>query len=65
MVVLEVYRLEFETGLILVLSLALMVVVSLALDGYMLLEVDCHNSKLSISSSVIMSQSWYSKGPSC
>ena len=57
-------RLEFEAGLILVLSLALMVVVSRSLDGYMLLEVDCHNSKVSISSSVFISQSWYSKGPS-
>ena len=58
-------RPEIEVGLILVPLLALMVVVSLSLDGYMLLEVDCHNSKMSISSSVFMSQSWYSKGPSC
>ena len=38
--------LEFEVGLIMlmvVLSLVLMLVFSLSLDGYTLLKVDCHN----------------------
>ena len=53
-------RFEFEA----VLSLVLMAVLSLSLDGYTVLEVDSHNSKMSTSSSVLMSQSWYSKEPS-